>query len=726
MANYGINYRLDFCDVLGVKKRIDILKRDYTGVITPFVGSGNPISLTYHNEQDEKFNQITVSEATIRIISSPVLDLNTFYSEDERMWLVKFYSGDFIGNNWDDTRNWKDVIPWEDFTPNEGTHLAWTGYLMPDRAREPFKSIYEFQIEASDVLGTLKTIPYVNPDTTVIKKVDSLKNILIECLNRAELQLNVIISTDTFETTMLQSGNLDCPLEQTYVDTTRFIDGNNKPYSCYDIIKHICNQFTANVKQINGRWYFVDITQYAKTSFTGREYTSGFSKVGFITISGIKTVEPDNLVNADGTNEKEPAYKIVTSYYQFGRLSNAVFNGDFKFKNPTGSPQIFPGWTAFGGVALGFGQKSITTKEGVTPIEDYYAVITNKNLEAGITSDPISVMETNTINVSVLAKKFDLTGGYRKFYSLNMMLTLSAPGKPNYYWSGNANKWVLTNTSAENSYVQLRLSINDFVINGANASFTAGYPVYEGTLRLTIFGVAGEDVEATKAIIDDASIKLDESQYYRSPIGSVTQLVNLDQHSKSPDPVVLMFGDDQNKSRTSWMRNNAGTPTQLWVKKGIPGYIPLRLQQIVAKNILTQYQKQSRRFEGSFRGDFMPIDSLIIPLTEGKFMFLSGSFDVKSAISKLVLAEVFTNEFTGFNMTNFDDSGDFKDSKGSPVGSASGVSFSVPPAGGSTEGLIKSGPDYQPDVQLNIAKGTFQEELRIPKAGGGTRKIYIA
>lgn len=721
MVGYGIRYRLDFCDVFGVKKRIDILKRGYTDrVITPFVGSGNPISIAY-KDSDNKFNQITESEAIVRIISSPLIDLNTFYSDDETTWLVKLYSGDFVGNVWNDLLKWDDIITWEDFTPNEGTELSWCGFLRPEKTGEPFQSTFPFQIKASDMLSTLNNVPYAN-NTALIKKVDSYKNILIECLNRTGLRLNTIIATDVFESSMAWASDLDCSLEQTYIDTNRFIDGNNKPYSCYDIITHICNEFTANVSHVNGKWHFIDRTMFIKNTFVGVEFTPETSKVGTVTINALKQIVPENIVNADMIIAKEPGYKIVTAYYQYGYLSNKLQNGDFNIVNPLPMTQRFPHWHEFGGLVLGYGQKSVNTGSGTVLIDDYYAVLENKGLDKGFTSDPVSALTTNTIAVSVFVKRFDSSGSGTDFFRLNMRLTLTGIGQPTYYWSGNANKWVQAETSSEDTFVQVRVDTNS-MINGSSVGFDAGYPVYDGAVTVTIFGVEDKNENARKTIIEDVSIKVDESQYYKSSIGEVTQLTNFGEYSKSPDPLVLLFGDDANKNRTSWMRNASGVPTLSWFKKGNQNYPAMQLKDVVARNILTQHQKPTRRIDGSFLGEFTPLNALSIPLLIGKFMFLSGTFDVKSATAKLVLAEVFTNNFTGFRSDVFLDKGDFKDTKGSNVGSSSGINLT--PVQSQTSGTVNeigltvpAGLQVSPDAitQDGTFAITLQEGYVIPKA----------
>jgi hypothetical protein len=664
---YAVNFRLDFCDVLGNKCRVDILKKDYTGLVIPFIGSGSAFSVTYKNENDDKFNQITTSEATIGILANVNINLNTFYTEDERTWKVVYYNGSFIANNWNDLRLWNDYTAWEEYTPNvDGSEIKWVGFVMPDSSNEPFLEYpYPFQIKAKDILGTLKDIPYAD-NTVLIKKVDSLKNVLGECLGRTDLELNFVIGVNTFATSMDSSSVYACPLEQTYIDTNRFIDTNNKPYSVYDVIKHVCDQFTANVQQINGKWYFVDVTEKARDVYNAREYlyTTGFNKVGLVIINSSKTVLPEQLVNRDHSFEREPAYKTVSTYYEYGYLTNQINNGDFNVINPAPLLNPFPGWTAMNGLVVGYGQKSVLTGAGDVLIKNFYALIDNGGFNKSLKSDPVAVLATNQISVSVYVKMTFL----RSFVDVdkarvNLILKLTAPGQPDWYWSGANNVWQSGGTGeTPTNNIQFRPLGKD-LMDGTTLSFAPTYPKYDGFLELYLCGVENKDSVAQGALFEDAKIALDESEYYKSAIGYVDQLVNIGKYSKSPDTTVLLFGDDAHKNRTSWMRTlNAGifAATTAWFKKADGNANPLPLQKVVARNLLSQYRQSSRRFEGSIRGNFSPIDTLNIPLTVGRFMFVSGTYDARSAIARVVYSEVFAGLFTQFNETPFEDFGDFK------------------------------------------------------------------
>ncbi len=49
---YGIKYRLEFSDVLGNGKKVEILQDGYTGNVLPMIGTGNPVEITWEEDDD--------------------------------------------------------------------------------------------------------------------------------------------------------------------------------------------------------------------------------------------------------------------------------------------------------------------------------------------------------------------------------------------------------------------------------------------------------------------------------------------------------------------------------------------------------------------------------------------------------------------------------------------------------------------------------------------------
>lgn len=685
MDNYNVNYRLDFCDKdLKRSCRIDVLKRGYSGSIFYFIGGNEPITLSYKNEDDNKFNQITISQATIELVASNIMSLDTFYTGDEKEYLVKLYiSGD----------------------------LYWTGFIMPDSAKEPFLTPpYEASLKATDLLATLKTIPYTDNLGLPIKKIDNVKNVILDCLNKTGLNINLVIGINTYEDSY-SKGDSDCPLEQTYIDTNRFIDTNGKAYSCFEILQSLANQFTANLKQVNGAWWFVDIDELRNPSYMVRVFSSAGAKIENNLVSnvrkaglnlpvetGLKT--PLTLSNKDHEKQNIAAYKSVTSYYQFGYLSNDLKNGDLNKINNTNPLCPFDNWHSLGGQPIGYGEKTeiIDNTNLPKPNGDKFASFQNSDgpkpervdVNKGMYSDPISILSTNSTRIS-----FGLGSPLprRDVYTI-LRVRLTGPDRPTLYYNRDSNSW-------GEQYRTFGIRVGDTSKTEISCSFQLTPPPYSGFITLYIHGSFenGGSSVWREYYYNNISINFDQNSLNKSPIGAVNICNQLGNYSESPDPVVLLFGDDNERQRTSWMRNVAGIPTVSWSGGQ-------QLQRIVSKKILTQYQKTSRLFEGTFKGGASPLDIIQIDLTGGSFFFLSGDFAVKSGDAKLSLAELFIPDLVPINdVPTFFDYGDFKDSKGGNVGSPSGVSIPpfIPPIG--SDAYIKNQSELQPGAKFNIVEG---------------------
>jgi len=63
---YGVKYELDFSDIKGNKRSIQILKKDYTGEVNAIVGTDNPVIITYTNN-DDIYTPIIGSRCTLNL-----------------------------------------------------------------------------------------------------------------------------------------------------------------------------------------------------------------------------------------------------------------------------------------------------------------------------------------------------------------------------------------------------------------------------------------------------------------------------------------------------------------------------------------------------------------------------------------------------------------------------------------------------------------------------------
>ena len=88
--SYGVKYQLEFSDVLGFGKKIEILKKDYTDEIYPMIGAANPVSISWQSS-DDFYKPIIGSKCQLSLIVTDEVSYDDFYKFDEREYKVVIY-----------------------------------------------------------------------------------------------------------------------------------------------------------------------------------------------------------------------------------------------------------------------------------------------------------------------------------------------------------------------------------------------------------------------------------------------------------------------------------------------------------------------------------------------------------------------------------------------------------------------------------------------------------
>lgn len=97
MASYGLRYIREFTNVQDSTCRLEFWQKDYIGTSQYILGSRDSFVLS--KEIDDPFEPIQAQPATIELLTDEqtAFGINTFYSEDDEEWLVKFYLIPFGG-----------------------------------------------------------------------------------------------------------------------------------------------------------------------------------------------------------------------------------------------------------------------------------------------------------------------------------------------------------------------------------------------------------------------------------------------------------------------------------------------------------------------------------------------------------------------------------------------------------------------------------------------------
>ncbi len=267
---YGVKYRLEFSDVLGYGKKVEILKKDYTGNVLPMVGGANPVSISWQSSNDF-YNPIIGSKCQLNLFVTDDVTYDDFYKFDEREYKVIVYykqtqsdqyservSND--GGQVESINCLESII--DNYTDTDVWATYWSGFLVVDRYKEKMISTpFAVSFNAFDGLGTLNnfngTIGYNNNNAPI--NITNLERIS-EILQNLDLDLEIHIASDIRYRTF-------GPVTTTnFEDLTTFDFGFDEMTGDYGLLNAkqqlelLLKQFNLRIYQSFNKWYIVEVT----------------------------------------------------------------------------------------------------------------------------------------------------------------------------------------------------------------------------------------------------------------------------------------------------------------------------------------------------------------------------------------------------------------------------------------------------------------------------------
>lgn len=344
---YGVKYRLEFSDVLGNGKKIEILKDNYLGAVLPLVGTADPVSIKWDGD-DDFYSPIIGSTCTLNLFVTNEVQYENFYAFDEEEFQIKIYYKD-ASNNY---------------------QLYWVGFIVTDSYKQALASPpYQISVQANDGLGLLETkfVGIDNNDVFDITHTNTTtlaQNLITNCISKTNLGLNVYFSTGVRVGNQLTS----------YVEnTTLFGFGsakyqeNLKVHNCKDYLTNVLRTLNCRIFQALGNWYIVSNSDYMDNDFFEdifdgtiqqgirnedtkrlqtelderpefRIYNDSGNNIQDVSLDVfLKTKTDLTPLGNDLTVEYIPPAKIVEDNIKQGSLNNFVkiFNFDPTFELPT-------------------------------------------------------------------------------------------------------------------------------------------------------------------------------------------------------------------------------------------------------------------------------------------------------------------------------------------------------------------------------------------------------
>ena len=296
---YGVKYRLEFSDVLGFGKKVEIFKKDYVGDVLPMIGGANPVTISWQSSNDF-YKPIIGSKCQLSLFVTDAVSYDDFYKFDEREYKVVVYyaqtqAGLYSKRVTDDAGSIESIECVEgeiDATLVTSTSFRrkvldeggffesieclssqiteenaiwseyWSGFLVVDRYKEKMITPpFAVTFNAFDGLGTLNnfnsTIGYNNNNAPVNKT--NLERISA-ILQNLDLDLDIYIASD------IKYKTFGPVTTSKYEDITTLDVGFDEMIGEYGLrtakeqLELILKQFNLRIYQSYNKWYIVEVT----------------------------------------------------------------------------------------------------------------------------------------------------------------------------------------------------------------------------------------------------------------------------------------------------------------------------------------------------------------------------------------------------------------------------------------------------------------------------------
>lgn len=276
---YGVKYRLEFSDVLGYPRKLEILKKDYTGAVLPMIGAKSPVTISWQSSNDF-YSPIIGSKCQLNLLVTDNVQYDDFYKFDEREYKINVYYVEPISEVFENrVANDGGITEAINCVENETKYsldssgdiiknynLFWTGFLVVDRYKESITTPpFGIKLNAFDGLGTLSayngtTSPNYDGSTLSTSLTDIERISLI--LQNLDLDIDIHFVNDTFQRDGIIVGGVEYkkfPFIRTQIGANE-LKKDFDTYTAKEQLKIILSMYNQRIFQSFGKWYIVEAT----------------------------------------------------------------------------------------------------------------------------------------------------------------------------------------------------------------------------------------------------------------------------------------------------------------------------------------------------------------------------------------------------------------------------------------------------------------------------------
>jgi hypothetical protein len=324
---------------------VDILERAYSGSITEFCSGEDPLHVIWHGDSNDPNKTIVPAELRLQILKEVFGTYTDLFTDDDRKYRIDHYT--------DTTSSFSSPL------------LYFTGYVIPEFHNEPWVfEPYNLDITATDQLGELKNLDFVDENDNIFKGDQKAIKIIASILKTTGLSLNIRCGLNIFDAGMTTAAT-DDPLDQAYIDTRIFLTSKDEPFKCDKVIDIILAPFRACLCQSMGVWWIRRLSDAVGT-FAYREFDHDGEYDSNSTFVPTQDLKFPSLTNRAAWANKTAHLTHLRNYGYFevthvlGKDNNLIDEGRFEEEDieELGSGnQFFKNWNFFlaqAGATFGF------------------------------------------------------------------------------------------------------------------------------------------------------------------------------------------------------------------------------------------------------------------------------------------------------------------------------------------------------------------------------------
>lgn len=575
---YEIKYRITAATKGDTEAKVYLYEDGYAGSIIDYPSIS--IQLQYIPRSDDIFEPVYVSQLNLAIdVTDDVDNMPDFTTLNDRKYFVRLFIDDVV---------------------------QWQGWALSDNVQFSFSTgRKELAFNAIDGLGMLERIPYPLANNYTYTSRTQLITFLVNALEKLQYPLTYkIVSGISFFADGMSDRTdaaINEPLIQTYVNYATFVNDNEEPTNCLDVITQIARGFGARFFQANGNFFIVPLTELAQNSYYSTVYDSSGTAESAVTQTLTGNIEgfTDNTSGLYFVDNSQ--FKIIRKGYNKIRFSkdvdfpkNYVTNWDLKSYTHIGPTED----DAFSWTEVRNGGY-IYIKDN--PTQKYNSFIVGPAL------NPPYVSSLTPINLPKIGQNEVINFGFN-INSLNGPLAEGPPalciivievtnGTDTYFYR-NDGQWVLTSNPLEYYYVPYDLDSPK-----ANVNLDLPPAPITGNLTISIvFSTASAYWKATEgaAILDNFKLEIVPSF---SSFITESYITDSEEYVYEID---LPFGYNDNidgyYSYRGFLSNSTGLNLKGWYRQEYPTQTYRSLSELVVKQYSNCLNKNIINLDASFMG----------------------------------------------------------------------------------------------------------------------------